>query len=267
MLKVEEDTRRRARISVVDQYRAPTEEVAVAFERDVERGAEQRMPRMDKRGKRLTRRVDKRLLEGDPLVPRQNWFAESDRSIAIPDRRRNMGDFVASALALLHRSAKPLERLEEEGLYVMRLEASCFGALHLLADVHDSTRVHRVVDEDLLVEEVANLARVEGVLDHLGQASADVGLITISNGLEEQIPKGSTVKLHLAEDIEDLATERVPSFLQLDQKRLIDVALAGLLSDQVPQVTDLCLTDAMDPAEALFDPVGVPRQVVGRADG
>ena len=50
--------------------------------------------------------------------------------------------------------------------------------------------------------------------------------------------------------------------LQLLQQLAIDIALAGLLGDQVPQVADLGLADAVDAAEALLDAVGVPRQVV-----
>ena len=50
--------------------------------------------------------------------------------------------------------------------------------------------------------------------------------------------------------------------LQLLQQRAVDVALAGLLGHQVPQVADLGLADAVDAAEALLDAVGVPRQVV-----
>ena len=42
----------------------------------------------------------------------------------------------------------------------------------------------------------------------------------------------------------------------------VDVALAGLLGDQVPEVADLGLADAVDAAEALLEAVRVPGQVV-----
>ena len=42
----------------------------------------------------------------------------------------------------------------------------------------------------------------------------------------------------------------------------VDVAFAGFLGDQVPEVADLGLADAVDAAEALLEAVGVPRQVV-----
>ena len=42
----------------------------------------------------------------------------------------------------------------------------------------------------------------------------------------------------------------------------IYVAFAGFLGDEVPEVADLLLADTVDAAEALFEAVGVPRQIV-----
>ena len=50
--------------------------------------------------------------------------------------------------------------------------------------------------------------------------------------------------------------------LELLEQALVDIALAGFLGDEVPEVADLGLADAVDAAEALFQPVRVPRQVV-----
>ena len=65
-----------------------------------------------------------------------------------------------------------------------------------------------------------------------------------------------------AEHVEDLAAERLARLLELLEQASIDVALAGLVGHQVPQVADLGLADAVDAAEALLDAVRVPRQVV-----
>ena len=56
--------------------------------------------------------------------------------------------------------------------------------------------------------------------------------------------------------------KRLAGLLQLLQERAVDVALAGLLGDEVPEVADLGLADAVDAPEALLDAVRVPRQVV-----
>ena len=50
--------------------------------------------------------------------------------------------------------------------------------------------------------------------------------------------------------------------VQLFEQRAVDVAFAGLLGDQVPEVADLGLADAVDAPEALLEPVGIPGQVV-----
>jgi hypothetical protein len=50
--------------------------------------------------------------------------------------------------------------------------------------------------------------------------------------------------------------------LELVEQAPVDVALAGLVGHQVPQVADLRLADAVDAPEALLQPVGVPGQVV-----
>ena len=71
-----------------------------------------------------------------------------------------------------------------------------------------------------------------------------------------------TLELELAKHVEHLAAERLAGLLDLVQEGAVDVALAGLLGDQVPEVADLGLADAMDAAEALFQAVGVPGQVV-----
>ena len=60
----------------------------------------------------------------------------------------------------------------------------------------------------------------------------------------------------------NLAAERLPGLFQLLEQPPVDVALAGLVGDQVPQVADLRLADAVDAAEALFQAVRVPGQVV-----
>ncbi len=49
---------------------------------------------------------------------------------------------------------------------------------------------------------------------------------------------------------------------ELLEQAVIDLALAGLLGDEVPEMADLRLADAVDAPEALFEAVGVPRQVV-----
>ena len=126
----------------------------------------------------------------------------------------------------------------------------------------DAARVHRVVGQRALFEQVLQLAAVERVLDDRGEPGAHLGLLAVADGLDQQVAQRPALELELAEHVEDLAAERLARLLELLQQRAVDVALAGLLGDQVPQVADLGLADAVDAAEALLDAVGVPRQVV-----
>ncbi len=103
---------------------------------------------------------------------------------------------------------------------------------------------------------------VEGVLDGLGQARADLGLLAVADRLDEQIAQRLALELQLAEHVEDLAAQAPARLLELLQQLAVDVALAGLLGDEVPEVADLGLADAVDAPEALLDAVGVPGQVV-----
>ena len=144
----------------------------------------------------------------------------------------------------------------------MRLQAAGLGALHVLADALDAARVHGVVGKRALFEQVLELVAVERVLHDRREAGAHLGLIAVADGLDQQIAQRLALELELAEHVEDLAAEGLAGLLQLLQQLAIDVAFAGLLGHQVPEVADLGLADAVDAAEALLDAVGVPGQVV-----
>ena len=234
----------------------------MAFEREVDDRVEQRMTRADEGGQRLALRRDQRLLEGDALVARQHRLADADQAVAVAHRRRDVGDLVAARLALLGRAAQALERLEEEGLDVVRLQAARLGPLHVLADAVDPAGVHRVVGERPLFEQVLELAAVERVLDDRRQPGAHLGLVAVADGLDQQVAQRPALELELAEHVEDLAAQRLARLLELLQQLAVDVAFARLLGDQVPEVADLGLADAVDAAEPLLEAVRVPRQVV-----
>src|SRR5690606_1694477 len=127
--------------------RAAAQEVAVALEGQVEHRVEERMPGADEGRERLAGRRDQRLLEGDALVAREDRLADADQAVALADGRRHVGDLVAARLALASGAAETLERLQEERLDVVRLEAPRLGALHLLADAVDAGGIHRVVGQ------------------------------------------------------------------------------------------------------------------------
>ena len=77
----------------------------------------------------------------------------------------------------------------------------------------------------------------------------------------QQVAQGRLAE-RLAEHVEDLAAVGLALLLDLGQQPGEDLALAGVVGDEVPQPADLLLADAVDAAEALLDAVRVPRQVV-----
>ena len=116
--------------------------------------------------------------------------------------------------------------------------------------------------ERALFEQVLEVAAVERVVDDLREPGAHLGLIAVADRLDQQLAQRPALELELAEHVEDLAAQRLARLLELLEQRAVDVALAGLLGDEVPEVADLGLADAVDAAEALLEAVGVPRQVV-----
>ena len=59
--------------------------------------------------------------------------------------------------------AEALERFQEERLDVVRLQTPGLGTLHVFADAVHATRVHRVVREGALLEQILKLGAVERV--------------------------------------------------------------------------------------------------------
>ena len=107
----------------------------------------------------------------------------------------------------------------------------------------------------------SKVVAVEGIFDALAKPGADFRLVAVADGFEEQILEADTLE-DFAKDVEDAAIERFALDPKFFKKPEIDVTFAGFLGDKVPEVADLLLADAVDAAEALFEAVWIPRQVV-----
>ena len=112
-------------------------------------------------------------------------------------------------------------------------------------------------------------ALVEQLLEPVGDAGVDdlLHLRPVSGSSPYRIASISRSRSGVspnavAEHVEDLAAVGLALLLDLLQQPGEDLALAGVAGDEVPQAADLRLADAVDAAEALLDPVRVPRQVV-----
>ena len=112
------------------------------------------------------------------------------------------------------------------------------------------------------LQQVLQRAPIERLIHRRVEPGAHLRPLAVADGVEQQIAQRPSFELQLPEHVEHLAAERLPGLLQLLQQPAVDVALAGLAGDQVPQVADLGLADPVDAAEALLQPVRVPGQVV-----
>ena len=143
----------------------------------------------------------------------------------------------------------------------MRLEPTEIRLLHLATKFADPGGVDGVVGEDPFLGDLPKPIDVERLLDLGNEERRRHRGIVVADRPEQKILERDVLE-HATEDVEDLATEGGASDLQLRQQSLVDVTLAGVASQQVPEVTDLLLADAVDATEPLLQSVRVPRQVV-----
>ena len=137
-------------IGVIDKNRPAFQQVAMPLDDEVERGIEQRMAGADKASERLAGKADEALLEGDPLVARENGFSASDLPVAIANDGGDVLDLEALRLPLVDRPAQQLERLDEERGDEVRLKPAGLGPFHVLADLPDPGDIHRIVCQGAL---------------------------------------------------------------------------------------------------------------------
>ena len=172
-----------------------------------------------------------------------------------------MGDLEAGGLARVHGTAQRCEGFHEEGADEVGLEAAGLGLFHLLLHREEALGAHGFLGQGVAVEDGAQVVVVEGVLDALAEPGADVRLVAVADGLEQQVLEAGALE-DFAEDVEDAAIERLALDPKFFKQPEIDITFAGFLGDKVPEVTDLLLVDAVDATEALFEAVRIPRQVV-----
>ncbi len=248
--------------ALIDQHGAALEQVAMPLEDQIERGIEQRLARTDERCGRFAGEADQLLLEGDPLVALEHRKPAADLAVTAANQGRDMLDLVAFRLALVDRAPETAERFQEERRDEMRLEPPRFSPFHVLPDLADVGDVHGIVAQRPPFEELADMLPIEGVVHLLEQPGLDLGLVAVSDRLQQQLAQRPVLEPQGAEDVEDLSPQGLALLRDLFEQPLIDFAFARVLGDEVPEVADLGLADAMDAAEALLQAVRVPGPVV-----
>ena len=88
-----------------------------------------------------------------------------------------------------------------------------------------------------------------------------LGIIALADGSNEDVAQRGLLK-DCAEDIKNGSAERGAFIFQLFKEAEVNVTLAGVMGNEIPEVADLALADAVNPSKSLFEPVGVPGQIV-----
>src|SRR5215831_12129732 len=156
------------------------------------------MPWAHKGGERLTQWGDQILFECDSFIARKHGVAHTNLAVAIADRCRHVGYFIAARLPLTHCAAETLERFEEERLDVVRLEATRLSALHLLAYTGHAAGVHGVMGQRPLLDQPFEVLPVHSVLYCACEPCTDFRLIPISDGLDQKLAQRLTFKFKFA---------------------------------------------------------------------
>ena len=144
----------------------------------------------------------------------------------------------------------------------MRLKPAGLGPFHVLADLPDLGHVHRIVRERPAFDQFAQVLAVEGLVDDLEQPGLDFGLVAVADGVQQQFAKRPVLEGQWPSTSNTWPPRAFAFLVELFEQPVIDLAFARVLGDEVPQVADFGLADAVDAAEALFQAVRVPGQVV-----
>ena len=232
----------------------------MAFEergRSSRRGADARGQQVGERHASARRRAPSRTR---PLVAAQDRRAaqRASRSAQDPAGTWVISKRPGSRVAIGRRAA---ERLEEERADVVRLELAGLGPLHLVADLLDVGVRQDVGDERALVQRL-RAAVADGRVDDLVEPRPHLGLVAVADRLDQQVREAGPRRARRR--ARRRPGRRAPcaarsSFSSSRGKTSPSRVSCG---DEVPQVADLGLADAVDAAEALLDAVGVPGQVV-----
>ena len=100
------------------------------------------------------------------------------------------------------------------------------------------------------------------MLDNAVEAGADLRVLVVANCIDQQLLQGLALK-NFAQDIEDrIGAECFTLLLQLAKEPEKHVTFTGALCDKIPKVALFTLTDTVNTAKSLLQPVGIPRQII-----
>ena len=217
---------------LVDQHCALPEQAVVALDDQVDGPVEQGMAWRHVLGQRPALGGDKTLLEGHTLVPAHQGSAHADLAVTETQFGGDVTDLEPARLTFPNGSADVRESRQEEGADEVRLELPGLGTLHFLPDPLDVAGRHDVADQCTVVDHPAQRLAHGGIYDNL-EILLYLGLLAVPDRSDQQVAQALSAE-GLAEDVENLITERLTLFLQLLEEPLEHLALTGVLGNQVP---------------------------------
>jgi hypothetical protein len=194
VLKIEENPWFCSGVAFIDKHGPSAQQVAMSLDHEIECSIEQWMSRTDEGSKRLPLWSNERLFENDAFVAREHRLTDANQAVSVAHRCRHVRHLVAARFALTDGAAKALEGFEKEGLDIVRLKATRLGAFHFLTDAEDAAGIHGVVRESVFFQEILKLFPVERIGDDTAKPCANVRLVPIANGLDQQFPERSPLE-------------------------------------------------------------------------
>src|SRR5690606_41271426 len=104
--------------------------------------------------------------------------------------------------------------------------------------------------ERAILEQFPQVAAVYAVLDSACKPSANLRSVAVPNRVDQKLSQRSAFELKLAQYIENLPAQGLACLFELLEEATIDVALAGFVRDQLPEMTGHSRTQAIDQSEA-----------------
>src|SRR5713101_5139810 len=137
------------------------------------------------RGQRLASDTGQVFLKGDPLVARQHGLARANDAVTITNDRGDVGNLVTVRFALAQGAAKQRKRFTEERGDEVRLQATGFGALHVLTDLLDTCGAEGFVRQGTFLDQLLQVIAVEDTIDDLGEPRFHFRTVAVADGFDE----------------------------------------------------------------------------------
>ena len=147
VFQCDEDPHLGAVVTVVDEDGSLAKQVTMLLDDEIDGGIKQAVARTDERCGDQSVAGQAGLVERDPFILGLDGLPGTDGAVAGPDRLRDVGDLVATGLALSCATTQSGEGFQEEVADVVGLEPPQLGTGHVLPEPMDDPNIERVLGD------------------------------------------------------------------------------------------------------------------------